>query len=256
VPLTAGPHPPRTFGAILLRGLLAGLIAGLLAGIFAYAFGETQIDAAIAIEESHATATADHHGGEEEVVSRTGQKRGLLLATSLYGVAMGGLLAVGYTLLRRRLRTTDDTRAAFTLAAAALTGIVVVPWLKYPPNPPAVGDPTTIDQRTISYLSLLVIGLVAVWAATLAFRTPATGTPEWVRALAALGAFLAVVTTGYLLLPAIDEVPPDFPASLLWNFRITSLGTQAVLWTTLGLGFGALLAPRTARRETPVTSTP
>jgi predicted cobalt transporter CbtA len=247
VPLTPA-EPAPSYGAILLRGLLAGLIAGLLAGVFAYSTGESRIDAAIAIEDAAAApadpagtaVTAESHH-DEELVSRDGQRAGLFLATALYGVAMGGLLATAYTLLRRRLRTPSDTRAAFGLAGAALLGIVLVPFVKYPANPPAVGDPATINQRTISYLSIVVIGLVAVWAGVVASRSPRASSPEWLRAAAAVGGFLIVVGIGYLLLPSIDEVPDTFPASLLWNFRMASLGTQATLWTALGLAFGALL---------------
>ncbi len=240
MPLTA-TRPAPSFGAVLLRGLLAGLIAGLLAGLFAYTLGEPKIDAAIAIEE--AAAGAEHsHGGDEAEVSRTGQKGGLFLATGLYGVAMGGLLATAYAVLRRRLRTGDDARAGLGLAAAAVTGLVLVPFVKYPPNPPAVGDPATIDQRTISYLAIVVIGLVAVWAAVLAFRSLRAGAGEWLRLSAATAAFLLVVVVGYVLLPNIDEVPDGFPPSLLWNFRVTSLGTQVALWVTLGLAFAALLS--------------
>ncbi|MFI5892196.1 CbtA family protein [Actinoplanes sp. NPDC051513] len=233
-----------TYGALLLRGLLAGLIAGLLAGVFAYAAGETKVDAAIAIEEANAHAAGDDGHHDDELVSRDGQKGGLFLATGLYGVAMGGILATAYTVLRRRLRTSSDTRAALGLAGAALLGIVVVPYLKYPPNPPAVGNPDTINQRTISYLAIVVIGLVAVWAGVVAARTQPV---EWRRALAAAAGFLVVVTIGYVLLPAINEVPATFPATLLWNFRIASLGTQAVMWSALGLGFAAL-ATRPARK--------
>jgi predicted cobalt transporter CbtA len=240
VPLSAGRTAP-TFGALLLRGLLAGLIAGLLAGVFAYTAGEPKVDAAISIEEQAAHAAGDDGGHEEELVSRAGQKGGLFLATALYGVAMGGLLAVGYTLLRRRLRTASDSRAALTLAGAALVGIVLVPFVKYPPNPPAVGNPATIDQRTISYLAIVVIGLVAVWAAIIAARTQQV---EWRQAVAGVAGFVVVVAIGYLLLPKIDEVPGTFPPSLLWNFRLASLGTQAVLWTGLGLAFAALVTPR------------
>jgi predicted cobalt transporter CbtA len=239
MPLTERKAP--TYGTILLRGLLAGLIAGLLAGVFAYTVGEPKVDAAIAIEEAAAPpATGDEHG-DEALVSRDGQKGGLFLATGLYGVAMGGLLATGYTLLRRQLRTSSDTRAAYGLAGAALLGVVLVPFVKYPPNPPAVGDPSTINQRTISYLAIVVIGLVAVWAGVLAARSARAGAAEWVRATAGVITFLLVVTIGYLLLPIIDEVPATFPASLLYNFRISSLGTQVLLWTALGLGFGALV---------------
>jgi predicted cobalt transporter CbtA len=244
VPLSSARTTP-TYGAILLRGLLAGLIAGLLAGVFAYATGESRIDAAIAIEEAAAHAdtagAADDGHHDEELVSRTGQKGGLLLATALYGVAMGGLLATAYTLLRRRLRTSSDTRAAFGLAGAALLGIVLVPFVKYPANPPAVGDPATINQRTIGWLSIVVIGVVAVWAGVLASRSLRPDAPEWLRAAAALGGFLLVVTIGYVLLPTFDEVPDTLPASLLWTFRLASLGTQVTLWTALGLAFAALL---------------
>ncbi|MFI5494018.1 CbtA family protein [Actinoplanes sp. NPDC051859] len=250
--LTASRTTP-TYGAILLRGLLAGLIAGLLAGVFAYALGEPKVDAAIAIEEAAAAQAepaaaepADDHHGDDAAVSRPGQKGGLFLATALFGVAMGGLLATAYTLLRRRLRTSHDHRAALGLAAAALLGMVLVPFVKYPPNPPAVGDPETINQRTISYLAIVVIGLVAVWAGVVAARAPRAGAAEWVRAAAGIGGFLVVVVVGYVLLPNIDEVSDTFPPSLLWNFRITSLGTQVTLWAVLGLAFAALITKLTA----------
>ncbi|MFI5938422.1 CbtA family protein [Actinoplanes sp. NPDC051494] len=258
MPLTERRTAP-TYGAILIRGLLAGLVAGLLAGVFAYSLGEPKVDAAIAIEEAAAQAEAPaageaghSHDEEEALVSRDGQKGGLFLATALYGVAMGGLLATAYTVLRRRLRTADDSRAALGLAGAALAGLVLVPFVKYPPNPPAVGDPSTIDQRTIGYLAIVVIGLVAVWAGVLASRSPRSGAPEWLRLLAGLGAFLVVVVVGYVLLPNIDEVPETFPPSLLYNFRITSLGTQVTLWVSLGIAFAALLA-RLGGRDKPVT---
>ncbi|MEU4238451.1 CbtA family protein [Actinoplanes sp. NPDC026619] len=229
--------PPKGYGDLLIRGLLAGLIAGLLAGVFAYTVGEPKVDAAIAIEEASAHAAGDDGHHDDELVSRDGQKGGLFLATGLYGAAMGGLLATAYTVLRRRLRTRSDSRAALGLAGAALLGVVLVPYLKYPPNPPAVGNPDTINQRTISYLAIVAIGLVAVWAGVIAARTQPV---EWRQALAAAAGFLVVVAIGYLLLPAINEVPGTFPASLLWNFRIASLGTQAVMWSALGLGFAAL----------------
>ncbi len=237
MPDTTAPTRPG-FVSLLLRGLLAGLIAGLLAGAFAYAFGEPHVDAAIAIEEAAAPASGD---GDEPLVSRAGQKAGLVLATTLYGIAMGGLLATAYTLLRRRLRVADDSRAALALAGAAFVGAVLVPFVKYPANPPAVGDPATINQRTWGYLAALVLGLVAVWAAVIAARTQRV---EWRRAAAAVAAFVVVVAIIRLLLPSVDEVPATFPPSLLWEFRLTSLGVQVVLWSVLGIALAALVTPR------------
>ena len=251
MPLSTRPATPG-YGTLLLRGLLAGLIAGLLAGAFAFVAGEPKVDAAIAIEEQSAHAAgADTGHHDEELVSRDGQKGGLFLATGLYGAAMGGIVATAYTVLRRRLRIAADSRAAMSLAGAALLGMVLVPYAKYPPNPPAVGDPATIDQRTISYLAMVVIGLVAVWAAVVAARTQQA---EWRRAAAAVLGFLVVTTVGYVLLPTVDEVPTTFPPSLLWNFRITSLGTQVLLWTALGLAFSALVTPRKTHTQDPVAA--
>ncbi|MEV6348351.1 CbtA family protein [Actinoplanes sp. NPDC051851] len=244
---------PLTFGRILLNGLLAGLIAGLLAGGFAYFAGEPRVDAAIAIEEADAQAAGQVDTGEELVARDTQKNVGLILATSLYGIAMGGILATAYTVLRRRLRTGSDTRAALGLAASALVGLVLVPFFKYPPNPPAVGDPSTINQRTYSYLAVVALGLVAVWAGVLAARTQSH---EWRRAAAGLAGFLVVVTIAYTLLPHINEVPDTFPPTLLWQFRIASLGTQAVLWTVLGLAFAGLVNRYASRSAHPVTAEP
>ena len=35
-------------------------------------------------------------------------------------------------------------------------------------------------------------------------------------------------------------MPDKFPADLLWRFRVVSFGIQLILWTTIGLVFGAL----------------
>jgi predicted cobalt transporter CbtA len=43
-----------------------------------------------------------------------------------------------------------------------------------------------------------------------------------------------------LAMPAINEVPSAFPAVLLWKFRVAALGMQVIMWTSLGLLFGAL----------------
>ena len=49
---------------------------------------------------------------------------------------------------------------------------------------------------------------------------------------AVVGLLLSVLT------PAPD--PGDFPAGLLRNYRLSSLGTLLTLWATLGASFGAL----------------
>ncbi|MER7132214.1 CbtA family protein [Streptosporangium saharense] len=237
---------------LIVRGMLVGLLAGLLAGVFAYTVGEPRVDRAIALEE--AAAASDSHAGEaaepahsheEELVSRDGQRLGLFLALGLYGVALGGLFALVYAGVRGRVGPRSEPLLAISLAAASFVAIVLVPFVKYPANPPAVGDPETINQRTVLYLVAVVIGILAVGAAAAAYRyvSSAEAWPRWVAGGAAL---LVPVAAAWILLPRIDEVPEGFPAGLLWDFRLASLGTQAVFW----LGVGALFA-FAARRRSP-----
>ena len=62
------------------------------------------------------------------------------------------------------------------------------------------------------------------------------------------------VVAAYLLLPAINEVPETFPATLLWKFRLASLGTQTTLWLLLGLGYAAAIDRRTAKVDSEVVA--
>jgi predicted cobalt transporter CbtA len=43
------------------------------------------------------------------------------------------------------------------------------------------------------------------------------------------------------LLPTYNEVPADYPATVLYQFRVASLITQLTLWATLGVILGELL---------------
>ncbi|WP_214110052.1 CbtA family protein [Acrocarpospora catenulata] len=231
---------------LLVRGLLAGLLAGFAAGIFAFLVGEPYVDSAIALEE--AVAGDGHHA--EELVSRAGQQGGLFLATALYGLALGGLFALAYAFARGRTGPRSDPALAVALAGAGFAAVVLVPFVKYPANPPAVGDPATIGQRTTLYLVAVAIGLLAVAAGAVAHRLAGGAGPRsW---LAGGLAFLVPVAVSWAVLPAVDEVAEGFPASLLWNFRLASLGTQVVLWGALGALFAYLSYRAAARAAQPI----
>ncbi|GAA1820601.1 CbtA family protein [Actinomadura chokoriensis] len=224
---------------LLVRGLLLGLLAGLVAGVFAFAAGEPRIDEAIALEnaaaahEHGAGAPAHEHGGE---VGRGTQKAGLFLATGLYGLAVGGVFALVYAGLRGRVGPRSDGGLALAAAGTGFAAVIIVPFLKYPANPPAVGDPETINSRTLLYLAMIGVGLLATAIAVTTARSVPGG--PWARWPAAVLAFVVPVAVASLLLPGVDEVPDGFPATLLWQFRMTSLGTQLVFWASFGTLFG------------------
>nr|WP_188546639.1 CbtA family protein [Rhodococcus trifolii] len=245
---------PGSFVQLLLRGLLAGLIAGILAGGVAFFIGEPHVDAAIAIEDA---AGGHSHGGEEvtaahdeeetPLVSRDGQKVGLFLATGLAGLALGAIFAV-VVHYARRFVTLRGPVLALVIAGGGWLAIEAVPFFKYPANPPAVGDPDTITQRTWLWLASVVLGLLAVVVAAYVSKLVAAQSSIATRIAAPLAGFLVVVIAGYVLLPGINEVGTDFPATLLWQFRISSLTIQATLWISLGLAF-AYLTERATRSD-------
>lgn len=238
--------------SLIKRGLLAGVLAGLVAGLFAFFVGEPLVQDAIDIEEAKsasASLTPVLAHVSDWGVSRSEQRGGLFLGTILYGAGIGTLFALGFAICRGRLESRDDWQLATRLAAVLFAAVVIVPFLKYPANPPAVGDPGTIGDRTWQYLAMVAGGVVAFWAAVRVRARVADDLP-WKRPLAGAGTFVALAAVLYLGMPDLDEVPADFPATLLWEFRLSSLGTQAVLWATLGVTFG-VLSLRAARTQAP-----
>jgi hypothetical protein len=131
-----------------------------------------------------------------------------------------------------------------------------VPQIKYPANPPSVGDPDTIGARTALYFGMLALSIAASVAALGTGRSLVVRIGTWNATLVGGAAYIATMVVVMLVLPPIDELPPAFSAAVLWRFRLASLGIEAVLWTTLGLVFGAVAerqmsgaGRRTARRR-------
>jgi predicted cobalt transporter CbtA len=103
-----------------------------------------------------------------------------------------------------------------------------------------VDDPATIGMRTALYFNMIAISLAPMIAAgMLRLRLLARHGP-WNAFLIAAGAYLTAVIVVGLALPPVNEEPAEFPAVVLWRFRIASAGAQLIVWTTIGLLFGAL----------------
>ncbi|RZL52459.1 MAG: hypothetical protein EOP65_15530 [Sphingomonas sp.] len=231
---------------LLWRGMLAGLIGALVAATFALLFAEPQIDAAVALEAHHAVhAMAE----DEELVSRATQKTwGLYTAMGLYGTALGGLLAIVFAGLYGRVARIGPRSLALLLALAAFVVIVLVPAIKYPPTPPAVGLHETVRLRTAAYFAMLALSVAAATLGLWSYRRLAGRVAALDRLLIAIGVYAGTVALVQLLLPVIDEVPARFPATLLWQFRLAAIGTQALFWLVAADLFGRA-AERTVMDE-------
>ncbi|WP_238598677.1 CbtA family protein [Saccharothrix sp. ALI-22-I] len=230
-----------TYKGLLLRGVGAGAVSGLFAGLVGVLVVEAPIRAALAVEAARPTEAAGHEHGE--LFSRGTQVVGGVLAAVVVGIAVGALFATAYAGSRRWFTSKAPFVRAVTLSAAVFGAAALLPAVKYPANPPAVGDPDTVEYRTVLYLGLIAAGLlVAFGASYLASRLGHLSQP--VRSTAVALAVVAAVVVLLVAFPATpDAVPADMPGSVLWDFRLASLAETATLWLGLGVGFGLLVDP-------------
>jgi Probable cobalt transporter subunit (CbtA) len=271
---------------LILRGLLAGAVAGVLAFLFARIFAEPQIQQAIDYEEGreHAQSALDKAAGlaaehaHSDPFSRAVQGNvGIGVAMIFFGMAMGALFAVAYAICLGRTGRVRARNLAVLVAGGGFLSMYLVPFLKYPANPPAIGHEETIQLRSSFYLLMVgcsvIFLILTVWLGRR--LQPRYGT--WNAALIAGGVFIVATGIVMLLLPSFGELAanreyhqatetpaaltdatgnivfPGFPADLLYNFRLYSIGAQLVLWTAIGLVFAPLaerlLEPGSRRTE-------
>ncbi|MDX2972672.1 CbtA family protein [Kribbella solani] len=276
---------------LILRGLLAGGVGGLVAFGFARIFAEPQIQAAIDYESGRDAAqdALDKAAGlpveaaGPDLFSRTLQANlGIGVGVVLFGVAMGALFAVAYTICLGRVGNLRPRTLAMLVAAGGFLGIYFVPFLKYPANPPAIGHEDTIHDRGNLYLAMVLCSLVLLVGAVALGKRLKARFGNWNATLLALAAYAVVIGVVMALLPSLGhlaanvqeygrhatETPlpltdgkgtivyPGFDADRLYAFRLYSVGAQVLLWGVIGLVFGPLadrlLSPRTTA---PIAST-
>jgi predicted cobalt transporter CbtA len=219
--------------------MLVGIVAGLLAFAFARWIGEPQVERAIAFETSMDQAKGE--APEPEMVSRKVQKSiGLLTGVVVYGAAIGGIFGLVFASSIGRIGVAEPRALSALLAAIGYITIVLVPQLKYPANPPAVGNPETIGIRTATFFLLIAFSIAAMVLSIQMGKHFIRRHGAWNGSLMASALFIVIVTLVSHFLPVIDEVPSGFPVTLMWRFRVAAFEIQAVMWATLGLLFGWL----------------
>jgi hypothetical protein len=277
------PHP-RSF---LARGVLAGAVGGLLAFVFARIFAEPLIQRAVDYESGRdkAQAALDRAAGvstdegDHEIFSRTLQGNlGIGVGVVLFGIAMGALVAVVYVVLLGRVGGLRPRSLALLVAGGGFLGVYLVPFLKYPANPPAIGHEETITTRGTLYLVMVAASIVLIIVAVAVGRRLQARLGNWNAVLAGGAVFVVAIGVVMALLPSVGElsanvanyghhatetplplrdadgtiVYPGFPADVLAGFRLYSVLAQAILWGAIGL----VLAPLADRLLTPAPRTP
>src|SRR6266568_3162809 len=257
---------------LILRGALAGTIAGVLAFVFARIFAEPVINAAISYESGRDAMIAALDKAARvvpptpgpDIFSRTIQANvGVGVGMIAFGAAMGALFAVTYALCLGRVGNVRPRTLALLVAAGSFVAIYLVPYIKYPANPPSIGHPETIRQRGGYYLLMVLASVVLLIAAVWLGQRLKERFGTWNAALLAGAAFVVGAGIVMALLPQLGhlafnehtygnyatETPlpltnskgtivyPGFPADVLFNFRLYSVAAQLLLWSVIGLIF-------------------
>ncbi|MCW2524451.1 MAG: putative transrane protein [Frankiales bacterium] len=265
---------------VILRGALAGFIAGILGFVFARIFAEPYIDKAIDYESGRdaAITAIDKAQGVAvsldgpEIFSRSIQSTvGMATGIIAFSTAMGALVAVTYLVLHGRFGVRPRT-LGLLIAGFGFLGVYLLPFVKYPANPPAIGHTFTIATRGHLYLtmvagSLILLGLSVVLGRRLTrrfgvFHATLLSAGALLVLFCALMAVLPSLgnlhanvvqssATGYaraatetpqpITNPAGQLVYPGFDADVLWKFRFYSIINQLIIWSVIGLIFSNLL---------------
>ena len=231
-------------GSFMRRGVIAGLAGGAASALFLLLVGERVIGDAIDLEEKHGG------GGGQELYTRGTQVFGGALGVILVSIALGLIFATTFAAVRHRLAGRNDWQRAIIWAATAFVVVYLVPFAKYPPNPPSVCDPSTIDERTILYFAVLAWSIGAAFLALRLgqwMRSRQYGEPARLSAVAA--AWIVLVAIGFMVLPGSPDAVMA-PATLIWRFRLASAGGALLLWAVTGVVFGALSLAAARRSET------
>jgi hypothetical protein len=230
----------RTLGSMLKASVVAGLLAGAIVSGFHTLLIEPVIERAIALEEQHRQSHGAAHA--EPVVDRPTQRWGLVLGFIIYGAIWGLLLGV-FLYLTQDWRPATWSLVRYGVVLAVLLGWSVAwfPFLKYPANPPGVGDAETVGYRQALYVGFIGLSVVGTAVALGLFhrlhRPAGASAPGRRRGLWVIAGYVLYAAALYAALPANPD-PVEMPADLVWTFRLISFAGLIVFWVSLAGVFG------------------
>jgi len=216
--------------------LVSGALAGTVHGITNLAIVEPYLDEAIGIENQNLFASGEEEDTPQFWVEydsyRDWQKGGQVLAGTILGTSIGALFGIVYALSRNSLKGKNDLQKTLMLAGIMWFTMYFIPFLKYPANPPTVGDGETIVLRAVLYLSLIAIsGFGAVGFYQLSKKIKSKIIP-----IVGYGVFIAIVFA--VMPPNPDEV--NAPMDLVNGFRAMSVVAVSVFWVSVAIILGGL----------------
>ena len=216
--------------------LLAGCFAGIIHGAANLAIVEPYLDEAIGIENQNLFASGEEKDTPQFWVEysayRDWQKGGQVLAGAILGTSIGALFGIVFAYSRKILPGQHNVKKALVLAGIMWLTIFLIPFLKYPANPPTVGDPETVVLRATLYLAFIAISGFSV----IGFYQLSKKFQGRKKLVAVIG-YTAFMTAMFVVMPPNpDEITA--PMELVNGFRVMSVVAVSVFWLALGIILG------------------
>jgi len=216
--------------------LFSGALAGLVHGTVNFTIVEPYLDQAIGIENRNLFESGEEEDTPEFWVEYEGyriwQKSGQILAGIILGISMGALFGIVFALSKNSLPGNHIVKKSLLLAGIMWFTLYIIPFLKYPANPPTVGDSDTIVLRTILYLSFITIsgiGTLGFYFLSKKFKND-----KKVVSFVSYGIFISVA---FFIMPENpDEITA--PMNLVNEFRLMSMLGVSSFWISIGIIFG------------------
>ena len=216
--------------------LISGGLAGLVHGTINFAIVEPYLDQAIGLENESLFASGEAEDTLEfwaEYESyRIWQKSGQVLAGVILGLAMGSLFGIVFALSRNSLPGKNIVTKAVFLSGLMWFTLYLIPFLKYPANPPTVGETDTVVLRMILYVSFIIISGIGV----IVFYKLLTKLNKNKKYFALIG-YAGLMSIAFIMMPDNpDEITA--PMNLVNEFRFVSVLGVSSFWACIGITLG------------------
>lgn len=228
--------------------LSSGVIAGIILALLNLGIVEPTIDKAIALEVQKQVSSGENVNMSELIDYRYWQKAGAFAGGAIYGAGLASLFGVIFVFARNKLPGKNNKQKAIVLAGIMWFVLFLMVALKYPANPPAVGDPETIYYREMLYVAYIMIsGFAALGLAVIWIRTNMNSKRIIIPLI-----YAAIMVTAFVVMPSNpDKI--EISMDLIQTFRILSAITIGVFWAILGIIFGSLWDKFLSKEQTVAT---
>jgi putative cobalt transporter subunit CbtA len=215
--------------------ILSGALAGTILGIINLGLVEPYIDQAIGTEIQNSVSSGENVDLSEIAHYRIWQKSGEIVAAAVYGISLGALFGIIFAYSKNALPGSNYKKKALFLAGILWFVLYLVVAIKYPANPPAVGNPETIYYREALYVAFIAISGFTALILALLWKRVKINSKKIVFPLVYAG----IMTAAYLVMPANPD-PINISMELVQNFRVWTAVTIGIFWGLLGIIFGSL----------------